>query len=137
MLLLREGWSLPFRRRGSVSSRSGGAYFALAASFRGLCWRCHGRRGGDDGDLGRELCCGLCRRRTGRRSLWGDRCCRRIFRILGLGLGHVLGAGVVVEGFGSLTECLGVFVVLACSKGTVRRCGGAVGVVGVAPLEKI
>ena len=56
---------------------------------------------------------------------------------LGLGLGHVLGACVVVEGFGSLTECLGVLELLACSKGTAGRCGGAVGVVGVAPLEQI
>ncbi len=108
---------MPFRRRGSVSSRSGGALFALVASFRGIRWRCHGRRGGDDGDLCRELCCGLCRRRTGRRSLWGDWCCRRIFRILGLGLGHVLGAGVVVEGFGSLTECLGVWECWRALKG--------------------
>ncbi len=60
-----RGGILPFRRRGSVSSQSGGAFFALAASFRGIRWRCHGRCGGDDGDLG----CGLCRRRTGRRGL--------------------------------------------------------------------
>ncbi len=56
---------------------------------------------------------------------------------LGLGLGHVLGACVVVEGFGSLAECLGVLELLACSKGTAGRCGGAVGGWLLRRLKKI
>ena len=63
--LLREGGHLAFPAAWVRVVAGGGAFLALAASFRGIRWRCHGRCGGDDGDLG----CGLCRRRTGRRGL--------------------------------------------------------------------
>ncbi len=77
-----RGWSCLSGGGGPCACGPGGCSSPWSRPCRGPWWRCHGRRGGGDGDLSRKRRCGLCRRWTWRRSLWGDLCCCRCRRVL-------------------------------------------------------
>ena len=77
-----RGWSCLSGGGGPCPCGPGGCSSPWSRPCRGPWWRCHGRRGGGDGDLSRKRRCGLCRRWTWRRSLWGDLCCWRCRRVL-------------------------------------------------------